>query len=670
MNKFDLQSKFSPNEDQSQAIDKIYNWLNQGEKFTTLLGATGTGKTFTVANLINKVNKPTLVISHNKTLAAQLAQEFQSFFPNNAVHYFVSYYDYYQPESYLPTSDTYIAKETQINEEIDRLRFEATTSLLTRKDVIIVASVSCIYGLGEPKELLSQFIIIDKSKKTNIKEIASKLISIQYERNDIDLTRGCFRISGDVLEIFPANSKENLIKIEFFGNEIEKISVINKLTRKTLETLNSISIPPATHHVTEKSKMEPIIKQIEHDLELQLEHFKKENKPLEAERIEQRVRYDIEMMRETGFCNGIENYSRYIDGREPGSAPYTLIDYFGDDFFMVMDESHITLPQIRAMYNGDYARKKNLIDFGFRLPAAFDNRPLKKEEFDKKIPQIVFMSATPGLEELEDCKKTKTKEARIAEQIIRPTGLLDPIIEIRPTNIQVEDIAKEIQERTKNGERTLVTTLTKKTAEDLADYLLDLGVKTTYLHSEIKTMERLDILKKLRQGKYDCLIGVNLLREGLDLPEVSLIGIIDADKEGFLRSKTSLIQTIGRAARHQNGKVIMYADKITESMDYAIKETNRRRKIQEEYNKKHGITPKTIIKEIKDDLMSYGEIVDPTIESGGINMKKLNKADIKYMIEQLNKEMEEYASSLAFEKAAELRDKIEELEDQIKNKKK
>lgn len=664
MDKFNLQSPFSPQADQSSAIEKICNWINKGEKFSTLLGATGTGKTFTVANIINQIQKPTLIISHNKTLAAQLAQEFQSFFPNNAVHYFVSYYDYYQPESYLPTSDTYIAKESQINEEIDRLRFEATTSLLTRKDVIIIASVSCIYGLGEPKELLSQFISITKGEDLSIKEVATKLVSIQYERNDIDLTRGHFRISGDVLEIFPANSKENLVKIEFFGNEVEKISVVTKLTRKTLETLNEILIPPATHHVTERSKMDPIIAQIEKDLEIQLDYFNKNNKPLEAERIEQRVRYDIEMMKETGFCTGIENYSRYIDGRAPGTSPYTLIDYFGDDFLMVMDESHITLPQIRAMYNGDYARKKNLIDFGFRLPAAFDNRPLKKEEFDKKIPQMVFMSATPGPEEYQVSKKN------IAEQIIRPTGLLDPIIETRPTNTQVEDIAKEIAKTTLKNERTLVTTLTKKTAEDLADYLLDLGVKTTYLHSEIKTMERLDIIKKLRQGKYDCLIGVNLLREGLDLPEVSLIGIIDADKEGFLRSKTSLIQTIGRAARHQNGKVIMYADKITDSMDYAIKETNRRRKIQEDYNTKNNITPTTIIKEIKDDLMSYGEFEDPTKDSGGIDMKKMNKADIQYMIKQLELEMEEYAASLAFEKAAELRDKIEALEEQLQKKSK
>lgn len=664
MNSFNLQSKFSPNEDQSQAIDKIYNWLQKGEKFSTLLGATGTGKTFTVANIINKVNKPTLVISHNKTLAAQLAQEFQSFFPDNAVHYFVSYYDYYQPESYLPTSDTYIAKETQINEEIDRLRYEATTSLLTRKDVIIVASVSCIYGLGKPDEVLNSFIKIEKNKKTSIKEIANKLVAIQYNRNDIELTRGFFRISGDVLEVFPANSKDYLIKIEFFGNKIEKISIINKTTRKILEILETISIPPATHYVTEKTKMDPIIKQIEKDLESQLEYFNKNEKPLEAERIEQRVRYDLEMMKETGFCNGIENYSRYIDGRQPGEMPYTLIDYFGKDFLMIMDESHITLPQIRAMYNGDYARKKNLIDFGFRLPAAFDNRPLKKEEFDKKIKQMVFMSATPGPEEYEISKDN------FAEQIIRPTGLLDPVIEIRSTDTQVEDIAKEIQKRAKNKERTLVTTLTKKTAEDLADYLLDLEIKTTYLHSEIKTMERLDILKKLRQGKYDCLIGVNLLREGLDLPEVSLIGIIDADKEGFLRSKTSLIQTIGRAARNQNGKVIMYANKITDSMNYAIKETNRRRKIQEKYNKKHNITPKTIIKDIKDDILPYTELEDPTKDTGGINPKKLNKADIKYMIEQLNKEMEEYAASLAFEKAAELRDKIEELEDLLTKKKK
>ncbi len=655
MANFKLQSEFTPNEDQSQAIDKICNWIKKGEKFSTLLGATGTGKTFTVANIINKINKPTLVISHNKTLAAQLAQEFQSFFPDNAVHYFVSYYDYYQPESYLPTSDTYIAKETQINEEIDRLRYEATTSLLTRKDVIIVASVSCIYGLGEPKELFDKFLDVDISQKMSIKELSEQLVSIQYERNDIELNRCNFRVSGDVMEIYPVNYKERLIKIEFFGREIEKISIIDKLTRKTIEVVKSVTIPPATHYVTDKIKLEPIIKEIEKDLEERIKFFKDNDKPLEAERIEQRVKYDLEMIRETGFCNGIENYSRYLDRRKPGERPYTLIDYFGDDFLMIMDESHITLPQIRAMYNGDYARKKNLVDFGFRLPAAFDNRPLKKEEFDKKIKQIVFMSATPGEEEY------KTSKKNIAEQIIRPTGLLDPIIEVKPTENQVEDIAREIQERTKIHERTLVTTLTKKTAEDLADYLLDLGIKTTYLHSEVKTAERLEILKKLRQGKYDCLIGVNLLREGLDLPEVSLIGIIDADKEGFLRSRTSLIQIIGRAARHVNGKVIMYADKITDSMNIAISETNRRRRLQEEYNKKHNITPKSIKKEIKEDIF-IGKKAEEDLNEYDIDIKTIRKSDISYILSQLNTEMEEAAANLDFEKAAYLRDKIEELE--------
>lgn len=661
MANFNLQSKFTPNEDQSQAIDKICNWIKEGKKYSTLLGATGTGKTFTVANIINKINKPTLVISHNKTLAAQLAQEFQSFFPDNAVHYFVSYYDYYQPESYLPTSDTYIAKETQINEEIDRLRYEATTSLLTRKDVIIVASVSCIYGLGEPKEVFEKFLNIETNQKISIKELSEKLVTIQYERNDIELERGNFRISGDVMEIQPANYKDKIVKIEFFGKSIDRISIIDKINRKTLEIIKSVTIPPATHYVTTKEELGPVIQEIEKDLEERIKYFKDNNKPLEAERIEQRVRYDLEMIKETGFCNGIENYSRYIDHRKPGERPYTLLDYFGDDFLMIMDESHITLPQIRAMYNGDYARKKNLIDFGFRLPAAFDNRPLKKEEFDQKIKQMVFMSATPGEEEY------KTSKKNIAEQIIRPTGLLDPIIEVKPTESQVEDIAKEIQERAKYHERTLVTTLTKKTAEDLADYLLDLGIKTTYLHSEIKTAERLEILKKLRQGKYDCLIGVNLLREGLDLPEVSLIGIIDADKEGFLRSKTSLIQIIGRAARHVNGKVIMYADKMTDSMDYAISETNRRRKMQEEYNKKHNIIPKSIHKEIKEDLF-----IGKKIESdfNDLDIKSINKSDIKYSISQLNAEMEEAAANLDFEKAAYLRDKIEELENLSNSKKK
>jgi len=650
---FKLTSKFKPNPDQQQAIDKILDWLNKGNNNITLLGATGTGKTFTAANVIEKINKPTLVISHNKTLAAQLANEFKSFFPDNAVHYFVSYYDYYQPESYIPTSDTYIAKETQINEEIDRLRFEATTSLLTRKDTIIVASVSCIYGLGEPQELWNKFINIKENEVISIKDIASKLVDIQYSRNDMNLERGNFRISGDVMEIFPSNSKEEIIKIEFLGNKIEKINRINNLTRKNLEKLQDVSIPPAAHFVTDKSKIDTIIKEIEYDLELQIKYFKDNNKPLEAERIEQRVRYDLEMIRETGYCNGIENYSRYLDNRKPGEAPYTLIDYFGDDFLTIIDESHITLPQIQSMYAGDYSRKKNLVDFGFRLPAAFDNRPLKKQEFEKKIKQVLYMSATPGEEEI---KKSK---GLVAEQIIRPTGLLDPIIEVRPTTNQVEDLAKEIEANTKRGSRSLVTTLTKKTAEDLADYLIDLGIKANYLHSEIKTIERLDILKKLRQGYYDCIIGVNLLREGLDLPEVSLIGIIDADKEGFLRSKTSLIQIIGRAARHSEGRIIMYADKITDSMHYAIEETSRRRKIQEEYNKKYNITPKTIEKEIKDVFVPGYFDINKKQEIK--NKKQYTKQDLKYIISELEKQMEDYAQNLDFEKAIEIRDQIEEI---------
>ena len=657
---FKLASKFTPNPDQQNAIDHILNWLDKKNKYMTLLGATGTGKTFTAANVIAKMNKPTLVISHNKTLAAQLANEFKYFFPENAVHYFVSYYDYYQPESYIPTSDTYIAKETQINEEIDRLRFEATTSLLTRKDTIIVASVSCIYGLGEPQELWSRFINIKTGEKLGIKDIAIKLVEIQYDRNDMNLIRGTFRISGDIMEIFPSNSKEEIIKMQFLGKNIEKITRVNNLTRETLEILQDISIPPAVHFVTDKTKLESILKQIEEDLEKQIKHFKDDNKPLEAERIEQRVRYDLEMMRATGYCNGVENYSRYLDGRKPGESPYTLIDYFGDDFLTIVDESHMTLPQIRSMYAGDYSRKKNLIDFGFRLPSAFDNRPLRKEEFERKIQQTLFMSATPSDEEIEKSKKL------VVEQIIRPTGLLDPIVEVRPIENQVEDLAKEIQANTKRGFRTLVTTLTKKTAEDLADYLIDLGIKANYLHSEIKTMERLEILKKLRQGTYDCLIGVNLLREGLDLPEVSLIGIIDADKEGFLRSKTSLVQTIGRAARHSEGKIIMYADKMTDSMKYAISETKRRRKIQEEYNTKHGITPTTIIKEIRDSFVPGYFQNNDKIEINKI--EKYKKEDLKYIISELTKQMEDYAAALEFEKAIDIREKIDELENQMKHK--
>ena len=657
---FKLASKFTPNPDQQNAIDHILNWLDKKNKYITLLGATGTGKTFTAANVIAKMNKPTLVISHNKTLAAQLANEFKYFFPENAVHYFVSYYDYYQPESYIPTSDTYIAKETQINEEIDRLRFEATTSLLTRKDTIIVASVSCIYGLGEPQELWSRFINIKTGEKLGIKDIAIKLVEIQYDRNDTNLIRGTFRISGDIMEIFPSNSKEEIIKMQFLGKNIEKITRVNNLTRKTLEVLQDISVPPAVHFVTDRTKLESILKQIEEDLEKQIKHFKDDNKPLEAERIEQRVRYDLEMMRVTGYCNGVENYSRYLDGRKPGESPYTLIDYFGDDFLTIVDESHMTLPQIRSMYAGDYSRKKNLIDFGFRLPSAFDNRPLRKEEFERKIQQTLFMSATPSDEEIEKSKKL------VVEQIIRPTGLLDPIVEVRPIENQVEDLAKEIQANTKRGFRTLVTTLTKKTAEDLADYLIDLGIKANYLHSEIKTMERLEILKKLRQGTYDCLIGVNLLREGLDLPEVSLIGIIDADKEGFLRSKTSLVQTIGRAARHSEGKIIMYADRMTDSMKYAISETKRRRKIQEEYNTKHGITPTTIIKEIRDSFVPGYFQNNDKIEINKI--EKYKKEDLKYIINELTKQMEDYAAALEFEKAIDIREKIDELENQMKHK--
>lgn len=657
---FKLVSKFKPNRDQKNARDFIISKIEEKNKHITLLGVTGSGKTFTASSVIEKIQKPTLVISHNKTLAAQLASEFKNFFPNNAVHYFVSYYDYYQPESYLPTSDTYINKETSINEEIDRLRFEATTSLLSRKDVIIVASVSCIYGLGKPEDIKSRFLKIYKKDNITISEIASDLTEIQYERNDIELSRGKFRILGDTIEIHPANMKNLVYRIEFFGKDIEKISQIDLLNRNVVSILNSISIPPASHYLTKNNEISSIVSEIEEELKAQEEYFKKNGKLIEAQRIRERISYDIEMIKEIGYCNGIENYSRYLDGRSEGETPYTLIDYFGDDFLTIIDESHVTLPQIRGMYNGDRARKKNLIEYGFRLPSAYDNRPIRYEEFEDKMKQILYMSATPSNEEI------LKSEDNVVEQVIRPTGLLDPIIEVRKTENQIKDLVVEIKVNIKKNQRILVITLTKKQAEDLTDYLIDLNIKVNYIHSDVKTMDRVDILRDLRRGKYDVLVGVNLLREGLDLPEVSLIGILDADKEGFLRSKTSLIQIIGRAARHSEGRVIMYADKITDSLDYAISETKRRRKIQEDYNKENNIIPASIKKDIE-EVEIPGRAVKE--ERDYKIYKNLSKKDLSYIKENLEKTMLEDAKNMNFESASALRDEILEIDRILKNKK-
>lgn len=657
---FKLVSKFKPNRDQKNARDFIISKIEEKNKHITLLGVTGSGKTFTASSVIEKIQKPTLVISHNKTLAAQLASEFKNFFPNNAVHYFVSYYDYYQPESYLPTSDTYINKETSINEEIDRLRFEATTSLLSRKDVIIVASVSCIYGLGKPEDIKSRFLKIYKKDNITISEIASDLTEIQYERNDIELSRGKFRILGDTIEIHPANMKNLVYRIEFFGKDIEKISQIDLLNRNVVSILNSISIPPASHYLTKNNEISSIVSEIEEELKVQEEYFKKNGKLIEAQRIRERISYDIEMIKEIGYCNGIENYSRYLDGRSEGETPYTLIDYFGDDFLTIIDESHVTLPQIRGMYNGDRARKKNLIEYGFRLPSAYDNRPIRYEEFEDKMKQILYMSATPSNEEI------LKSEDNVVEQVIRPTGLLDPIIEVRKTENQIKDLVVEIKVNIKKNQRILVITLTKKQAEDLTDYLIDLNIKVNYIHSDVKTMDRVDILRDLRRGKYDVLVGVNLLREGLDLPEVSLIGILDADKEGFLRSKTSLIQIIGRAARHSEGRVIMYADKITDSLDYAISETKRRRKIQEDYNKENNIIPASIKKDIE-EVEIPGRAVKE--ERDYKIYKNLSKKDLSYIKENLEKTMLEDAKNMNFESASALRDEILEIDRILKNKK-
>lgn len=651
---FELVSKYSPQGDQPEAIKKLVAGIKEGKKHQTLLGATGTGKTFTISNVIKEVNKPTLVIAHNKTLAGQLYSELKEFFPNNAVEYFVSYYDYYQPEAYVPSTDTFIEKDASINDEIDKLRHSATSALFERKDVIIVASVSCIYGLGSPEEYRDLVVSLRVGMEIDRNRLLRKLVDIQYVRNDIDFHRGTFRVRGDVVEIFPASRDEHCVRIEFFGDEIDRIREVDALTGEITGERNHVAIFPASHYVTSEEKMRIAIKNIEKELEERLKEFRDNGKLLEAQRLEQRTRYDLEMMREMGFCSGIENYSRHLTLRPPGSTPYTLLDYFPDDFLIVIDESHVTLPQIRGMYNGDRARKEVLVDYGFRLPSALDNRPLKFEEFEKHVNQVIYVSATPGPYELEHCHE-------VVEQIIRPTGLLDPTIDVRPIEGQIDDLIGEIQARIEKNERILVTTLTKKMAEDLTDYLKDIGIKVQYLHSEIKTLERIEIIRDLRLGKYDVIVGINLLREGLDIPEVSLIAILDADKEGFLRSERSLIQTIGRAARNANGHVIMYADHITKSMEIAINETKRRRAIQEEYNKQHGITPKTIQKEIHDVIRATHAAEEQESYSPKDKFAHMSKKEKDQLIANMEREMKEAAKALDFERAAELRDIIFEL---------
>ncbi|MEN8435719.1 excinuclease ABC subunit UvrB [Clostridium septicum] len=657
MPEFKIESKFKPMGDQPKAIEKLVESINDGNRGQTLLGVTGSGKTYTMANIIEKVQKPTLILAHNKTLAAQLCSEFKEFFPNNIVEYFVSYYDYYQPEAYVPQTDTFIEKDASINDEIDKLRHSATSALLERRDVIIVASVSCIYGLGNPDEYKKLTISLRVGMEKERDEIIKKLIEIQYERNDIDFARGTFRVRGDSLDIIPASSSNKGIRIEFFGDEIERIREFDVLTGKILGERKHVSISPASHFATSQEVLEKAINKIEDELEERLKELNGQEKLLEAQRLRQRTNYDIEMIREMGYCSGIENYSRILDGRAPGTPPQTLLDYFPEDFLMFIDESHVTLPQCRAMYAGDRSRKNTLVDFGFRLPCAYDNRPLKFEEFENKINQIVFVSATPSQYELDN-------STTIAEQIIRPTGLLDPVIEIRPVEGQIDNLYSEIIKNTERGFRTLITTLTKRMAEDLTKYLTELGVKTTYMHSDIDTIERMKIIRSLRLGEFDVLVGINLLREGLDIPEVALVAILDADKEGFLRSETSLIQTIGRAARNSESKVIMYADNITKSMNKAIKETNRRRKVQMEYNDKHGIVPKTIIKEVRDVIEAT--TVAETQESYEIeSVENTNPKDKKKLIKKYTEEMMEAAKNLQFERAAELRDIIEKLKSNL-----
>ena len=643
--KFELVSKYKPTGDQPQAIDSLVEGLNDGLRTQVLLGVTGSGKTFTMANIIQKVQRPTLVIAHNKTLAAQLCNEFREFFPNNSVNYFVSYYDYYQPEAYIASSDTYIEKELSINDEIDKLRHSATCSLFERKDVIIVASVSCIYGLGEPSEYHRMAISLRPGMQISRDDVVMKLVDNQYKRNDIDFVRGTFRVRGDTLEVFPANASETSVRIEFFGDEIDRICEIEAITGRVTATLEHIAIYPASHYVVGGDKMEDCLANIQRDMEIEVAELQAKGKILEAERLKQRTSYDIEMMREIGYCSGIENYSRYFDGRLPGETPYTLMDYFPEDFLLLIDESHMTIPQVRAMYNGDRARKDALVEYGFRLKSAYDNRPLKFDEFESKFHQLICVSATPGPYEME-------RQDNIAEQIIRPTGLVDPEVVVKPVKNQVDDLIGELNQTIQAGGRCLVTTLTKKMAEELSKYLSEVGIKTTYLHSEIKAMDRITVINELRSGESDVLVGINLLREGLDLPEVKLVAILDADKEGFLRSTGALIQTIGRAARNAEGRVVMYADQMTDSLKRAIDETNRRRAIQIAYNKEYGIVPKTIIKDIVNTLKITTKETDTT---------SLKPEEINKQIESLVALMNVAVKSLDFEKAIELRDKIEEL---------
>ena len=654
-NTFHLASKYEPAGDQPAAIAELVDGVKGGEKAQILLGATGTGKTFTISNVIQEVNKPTLVIAHNKTLAGQLYGEFKEFFPDNAVEYFVSYYDYYQPEAYVPSSDTYIEKDSSINDEIDKLRHSATSSLLERNDVIVVASVSCIFGLGDPREYSQQVVSLRVGMEMDRNELLKSLVDIQFERNDIDFQRGRFRVRGDVVEIFPASRDEHALRVEFFGDEIDRIREVDALTGEIVGETEHVAIFPATHFVTNEEHMEHAISQIQEELEARLKVLRSENKLLEAQRLEQRTNYDIEMMREMGYTSGIENYSRHMDGRQEGEPPYTLLDFFPDDFLLVIDESHVTMPQIRGMYNGDRARKQMLVDYGFRLPSALDNRPLRLEEFEQHVNQIVYVSATPGPYEME---QTET----VVQQIIRPTGLLDPEVEIRPIMGQIDDLVGEINERIEKDQRVFVTTLTKKMAEDLTDYFKELGLKVKYLHSDIKTLERTEIIRDLRLGEFDILIGINLLREGIDVPEVSLIAILDADKEGFLRSERSLVQTMGRAARNAEGKVIMYADEITDSMQRAMDETARRRAIQEAYNEEHGIEPKTIIKEIR-DLISISKTADKdeTVVQLDKSYEDLSRQEKADLLLKLEREMKDAAKALDFETAATLRDTILEL---------
>lgn len=659
MNRFEVVSEYKPKGDQPVAIEKLSKGIMEGQKHQTLLGVTGSGKTYTVAKVIEQVQKPTLVIAHNKTLAAQLCSEFKEFFPNNVVEYFVSYYDYYQPEAYIPSTDTYIEKDSSVNEEIDKLRHSATAALFERRDVIIVASVSCIYGLGDPEDYTDLMLSLRVGMQKDRDEIIRKLVDIQYERNEIDFRRGRFRARGDVLEIFPANSSEMVLRVEFFGDEIERITEVDYLTGEIKGTRSHIAVFPASHYATTRPKMEKAMVTIEQELEERLEQLKMEGKLLEAQRLEQRTRYDLEMMSEIGFCQGIENYSRHISGREPGSSPFTLMDYFPDDYLLVIDESHVTVSQVGAMYNGDRSRKESLVEYGFRLPSAFDNRPLKFNEFEERVNQVVYVSATPAAYEREH-------STQVVEQIIRPTGLIDPEIIIRPVKGQIDDLIGEINSRAEIRQRVLVTTLTKKMSEDLTDYMKELDIKVKYLHSDVATFERMEIIRDLRLGVFDVLIGINLLREGLDIPEVSLVAILDADKEGFLRSETSLIQTIGRAARNSEGKVIMYADNITGSMHRAISETNRRRQLQMDFNNTHGIVPTTIQKSVR-DLIEATKVAEEeeSYYTGKDKPNLMSVEELEKLISKLQKEMKQAATDLQFERAAQLRDKIEELKKRV-----